>query len=591
METKRENVEEEVKFYWGGIRSEAMLSQKKKLERIMERVTALKGDSLRIIIYGEPGVGKTGMAQTIFCLLKKASTFHYLDIGQINDVAANGELQGVEKKSHSGVDKRIGKFEEANGGLLFLDEIHNASWKVQGILLNVIANEMVRRAGSTVDIPAKFHLVVGTNEDLIEAIDEKKFRRDLYRRIKMLPLTIPPLRDRPEDIIPIAKNLFAKHLRNLPYSVAQETYDVLQTQPYRYGNVGELSDLIYISCMAAEELNPFTPSSLLFDEDAHDFNVDLGEDLIKRDLIGFYNGIRFLGPPKNQCKSLLDNWRDYHLENETGKALDDIKSLKGGQNEEGVTFSQFKKVLRTGYDKIKSIENLLDLRLKWNVSGSEEEMMNKVRRGIQNDSCSQFLSLLPKTNLEHIIDKLSRDSSISKKDFDILEALSQSSFTFDYRLNARYWKFERLIRSLKNLVKNTGRINGSGTTFDSLGDNDDLIKQNVISILNKIKKIIDQLYNTFENLVRESSYAQKEIFDQRIQKWENGPLTEEYSIYLKELKNRLDVSYNVFGEMLEVISGTFLGNIIRYESNIRTDKAYQLKRVVELIALEIGFTF
>jgi len=265
--------------------------------------------------------------------------------------------------------------------------------------------------------------------------------------------------------------------------------------------------------------------------------------------------------------------------------------LKGGQNEEGVTFSQFKKVLRTGYDKIKSIENLLDLRLKWNVSGSEEEMMNKVRRGIQNDSCSQFLSLLPKTNLEHIIDKLSRDSSISKKDFDILEALSQSSFTFDYRLNARYWKFERLIRSLKNLVKNTGRINGSGTTFDSLGDNDDLIKQNVISILNKIKKIIDQLYNTFENLVRESSYAQKEIFDQRIQKWENGPLTEEYSIYLKELKNRLDVSYNVFGEMLEVISGTFLGNIIRYESNIRTDKAYQLKRVVELIALEIGFTF
>jgi two-component system response regulator AtoC len=165
-----------------------------------------------VLITGASGTGKEVAAKTIHRLSRRATTpFVAFNCGAISPTLIESELFGHERGSFTGADKRrVGYFEEANGGTLFLDEITEMGSELQVKLLRVLEAKTVRRVGGSQDIRVDVRLVSATNRDPQEAIRDGKLREDLYYRLNVLPILLPPLSDRREDV-----PLLAEHFRKL----------------------------------------------------------------------------------------------------------------------------------------------------------------------------------------------------------------------------------------------------------------------------------------------------------------------------------------------------------------------------------------
>ncbi len=220
-----------------------------KMEEVMGIVARVAESSSTVLIRGESGTGKELVASAIhYGSPRHERPFVKVNCSALPETLLESELFGHEKGSFTGaLQRRIGRLEAANGGTLFLDEIGDLPPPVQIKLLRFLQEKVFERLGSNTPIPVDVRIIAATHRDLEKAVAEGRFRQDLYYRLQVIPIFIPPLRDRPEDI-PILIEYFLRKVcereHREPPSISPEARHFLQVS-YRYpGNVRELENIV-----------------------------------------------------------------------------------------------------------------------------------------------------------------------------------------------------------------------------------------------------------------------------------------------------------------------------------------------------------
>lgn len=213
------------------------------ISRVRELICAYAQTDLPVLILGETGSGKEIAARSIHLgSSRRCEPLIPLDCGAAPATLVESMIFGSEKGAYTDAISRVGAIEEAKNGTLFLDEIGNLPLQAQGSLLRVLETGDYRRLGSTRTRRASMRLICATSMSMAEGIRERKFRQDLYYRINTLVLQIPALRDRPEDIAPIATSLCLKHSRGR-CTISREAMDCLLAYAWP-GNIRELRNTI-----------------------------------------------------------------------------------------------------------------------------------------------------------------------------------------------------------------------------------------------------------------------------------------------------------------------------------------------------------
>jgi two-component system, NtrC family, response regulator HydG len=189
-----------------------IFSDSAEFKNILKQIDLVSPTNYSILIYGESGSGKEAIAQEIHKRSKrKDMPFVAIDCGALSKELAGSELFGHEKGSFTGaLNQKIGSFEIANGGTIFLDEVANLSYDVQVALLRVVQERKMRRIGGNKDIELDVRIIIASNERLLDAARKGKFREDLYHRFNEFSIEVPPLRDRKYDLM-----IFARHFLKL----------------------------------------------------------------------------------------------------------------------------------------------------------------------------------------------------------------------------------------------------------------------------------------------------------------------------------------------------------------------------------------
>jgi formate hydrogenlyase transcriptional activator len=242
-----------------------IIGQSRALKRVLEQVATVAGTDSTVLILGETGTGKERIARAIHNLSsRRGSSLVRADCASIPAGLLESELFGHERGAFTGAFTRaIGRFELANGGTLFLDEAGDIPLELQSKLLRVLQEQELERLGSTRTIHVDFRLVAATNRDLSQMIESGQFRRDLYYRLNVFPIDVPPLRERPEDI-PLLAWHFAKHYAKRMNKVIETIPAEAMEALFHYhwpGNIRELQNLIERSVILSSGpvLHPPTP--------------------------------------------------------------------------------------------------------------------------------------------------------------------------------------------------------------------------------------------------------------------------------------------------------------------------------------------
>ena len=186
--------------------STLLASQSPVMTTVYKAIGLILENDVTVLLQGESGTGKDVLARLIHSnSSRKGKPFVTLNCGAIPKELIESELFGHEKGAFTGADaKRLGKFELANGGTLFLDEIGELSLDLQVKLLRVIQNRQIERVGGSQSVPVDVRIIAATHVDLEAAVQAKTFRLDLFYRLNVYPILVPALRDRKEDIVPLA---------------------------------------------------------------------------------------------------------------------------------------------------------------------------------------------------------------------------------------------------------------------------------------------------------------------------------------------------------------------------------------------------
>jgi transcriptional regulator with GAF, ATPase, and Fis domain len=211
------------------------------------------------LLLGESGTGKELFARAIHHLSnRRDKPFVAINCAAIPETLIENELFGHERGAFTGAgERRLGKFELASGGTVFLDEIGELPLAVQGKLLRAIEEKSVDRIGGKAAIPVDVRVVAATNKDLRAAVDGGEFRGDLFFRLAVFPIDIPPLRERGDDVVLLARNFAAqlgKELRGREAALSEETIAGLRAHNWP-GNVRELENSIERACILADGAN------------------------------------------------------------------------------------------------------------------------------------------------------------------------------------------------------------------------------------------------------------------------------------------------------------------------------------------------
>ena len=225
-----------------------IIGKGKNIKSVLKKIREIADIDVPVLVTGESGTGKELVARAIHQASKRSDKpFIAVNTGAIAKDLIISELFGHEKGSFTGaVDQKKGKFEEANGGTLFLDEISTMNESVQIALLRVLENHTIDRVGGKREIPVNVRIVAATNENLEDCIAEGTFREDLYYRLNVYLIELPPLRDRIEDIPLLAEhfihNFNQEYNRNIK-GVSSEAMTLLKNYGWR-GNVRELRNVV-----------------------------------------------------------------------------------------------------------------------------------------------------------------------------------------------------------------------------------------------------------------------------------------------------------------------------------------------------------
>ena len=204
-------------------------------------------DGATVLILGESGTGKEVISELIVNTSpRKDKPYLQINCGAIPENLIESELFGYEKGAFTGADAkgRKGLFEAANGGTVFLDEIGDLPLHMQVKLLRVLQQRRIVRVGGTETVNLDVRIIAATNKDLKQMVNEGRFREDLYYRLNVVPIEIPPLRDRKEDILPLVNHFLtvANRKYHTNKSIYSDTIDVLESYSWP-GNVRELENL------------------------------------------------------------------------------------------------------------------------------------------------------------------------------------------------------------------------------------------------------------------------------------------------------------------------------------------------------------
>src|SRR6476661_7009931 len=217
-------------------------------KNLLQQIDLVGPTNYTVIIYGESGSGKEAIAQEIHKRSKrKGKPFVAIDCGALSKELAGSELFGHEKGSFTGaLNQKIGSFELANGGTIFLDEIANLSYDIQVSLLRVVQERKMRRVGGVKDIELDVRIIIASNERLWDAVRKGKFREDLYHRFNEFSIDIPPLRQRPDDVMLFANHFLHQTNQELGKNIkrfSNEVENIFRTYVW-YGNLRELRNVI-----------------------------------------------------------------------------------------------------------------------------------------------------------------------------------------------------------------------------------------------------------------------------------------------------------------------------------------------------------
>eukprot|EP00831_Metopus_contortus_P004149 TRINITY_DN11528_c0_g2_i2.p2 TRINITY_DN11528_c0_g2~~TRINITY_DN11528_c0_g2_i2.p2 ORF type:complete len:550 (-),score=137.30 TRINITY_DN11528_c0_g2_i2:3047-4696(-) len=228
-------------------------TRSKVMRDVFVKTRQVAGTRSTVLLTGETGTGKSLIAKLIHAHSnRKNMPFISVHCGAIPDTLVESELFGHEKGAFTGaVRRKLGKFELAQGGTVFLDEIGTVSQSVQVKLLNVIQERMIQRVGGENDTQVDVRIIAATNEDMGELCEQGKFRRDLFYRLNVFPIRIPPLRDRREDIPRLSEYFVQQFNGQLNTEVKGIHPQVLDTlMEYEWpGNVRELENVIERACI------------------------------------------------------------------------------------------------------------------------------------------------------------------------------------------------------------------------------------------------------------------------------------------------------------------------------------------------------
>jgi formate hydrogenlyase transcriptional activator len=228
--------------------SEEMIGDSPAWQRILEQVKTVAPTNSTVLILGETGTGKELVARAIHnWSTRRAATFVKMNCAAIPAGLLESELFGHEKGAFTGaIDRRVGRFELANRGTLFLDEIGDVPLELQPKLLRVLQEQEFERLGGVSTVRVDVRLVAATNRDLSRMVAERLFRSDLFYRLNIFPIVVPPLRERPEDIPHLVRYFAQKYSRQMNRRIESVPASAMQAM-VRYpwpGNIRELENFI-----------------------------------------------------------------------------------------------------------------------------------------------------------------------------------------------------------------------------------------------------------------------------------------------------------------------------------------------------------
>jgi DNA-binding NtrC family response regulator len=236
----------------------------KKIFSLLEKACST---NISVSITGETGTGKELVAKAIhYNSKRKNKPFVAVNIAAIPRDLIESELFGHEKGSFTGaITRRIGKFEEAEGGTIFLDEIGEMDPNLQAKLLRVLQEREITRIGGNQVVKLDVRIIAATHKDLTEEVKGNRFREDLYYRLLGLPIQLPPLRERGTDVILIAKfflDSFTKENQMAKFKISQEAQEKLMQYPFP-GNIRELKSIIELAAVMGSD-NEIKPQDISF---------------------------------------------------------------------------------------------------------------------------------------------------------------------------------------------------------------------------------------------------------------------------------------------------------------------------------------
>lgn len=225
-----------------------LIGQSAAMRRVIELVETVASTDATVLITGESGTGKEVVARAIHAMSpRRYNPMVVIHCGALTETLLESELFGHEKGSFTGAQARKkGKFEVADGGTVFLDEISDISLRVQTDLLRVLQEKEIVRVGDSMPVKVDFRAIAATNKRLEMLVEERVFRPDLYYRLNVFAIEIPPLRERAEDVPMLAEHFLSKlaaHMNRTPQRLSASAIDLLMAYPWP-GNVRELENAI-----------------------------------------------------------------------------------------------------------------------------------------------------------------------------------------------------------------------------------------------------------------------------------------------------------------------------------------------------------
>lgn len=245
---------------------QSIIGASEKMQPVFETLKKTANSSITVSLTGETGTGKELVAKAIhFNSNRKSGPFIGINVAAIPKELIESELFGYEKGAFTGADKlRIGKFEEATNGTLFLDEIAEMDWYLQAKLLRALQEREITRIGSNKTIPFDVRIIIASHKDLLTEVKAGRFREDLFYRLLGITITLPPLRERGNDILLLTKNFLTQFcIDNNIHKASLSPGAIRKLINYDFpGNIRELKSVIEVAVVLAED-------SIINEKDIH----------------------------------------------------------------------------------------------------------------------------------------------------------------------------------------------------------------------------------------------------------------------------------------------------------------------------------